>query len=387
MIQGLAVIAASLASVNFPLFMIGSTKRLSFILLLIASVLSLFHQRGKLHKESLPALLFWILMILSSLVGAISNQIFNSFFISVFFTCAVLFAFLCIVDFQGKCIEYLAISVLFLNGVGLVYILSVVQFDFTKMFFLRRYLLESGVSINSIFNQFYCLIFYNLLLAVAGVRYRVIFLAFSVVFLGLTLFSLSRQNFLAMMLMLLIFLLLSRNGRIWLMAVGLLFSVLIIPVVEELEQFSYVISRIEKTQSQVASGEYSRFQQYYDSIVVGLENPFFGLGIGGFYEFAELKGYSEHTRVPEAALNQLSAEHGVFMLLVYLSVFYWMVLRFWYKAGEEKAVRNLSIAFMFGYVFLCLFNEVHVTPMFWMSYFIAHMVVYQRRVSRGVPSY
>jgi len=386
MVQGVMVSAAVFASVNFPLFWGGSTKRLSFLLMASGFLLSLLSGRASLHKEVFPALFFWCVLVLSSLVGGISNQVFNSFFISIFFTGALFFMFLCAIDFREDCVRFLAPSVLCLNVIGAVYILSVIDFDVTRIFFLRRYLLESEVSINSIFNQFYCLLFYNMLLVVTKVRYRYLFACSALVVLFLTLFSLSRQNFMAMILMLLIFLLLSPKTRFWLLLLGVLFFFLVVPFLIELEQLSYVVGRIEKTQSQVSSGEYSRFQQYYDSVIVGLERPFLGLGIGGFYEFAAAKGYPEHTRVPEAAINQLSAEHGVVMLLLFLSIFFWLTVNFWYKAKGHDIARNLSVAFMFGFLFLCLFNEVHVTPMFWMSYFITYMVVCFERKRNGIHS-
>lgn len=385
MLQFICIIGSVFISVNLPLVVIGSTKRLGAVLLFFAVLIAIKGVK-KAPLVLLPAVVFWWAFFCSFLLGIIANQVINPFVFSIAFSFLVVSMLYLVVDIKGAFVKPLCVAVLLLNLVACFEVASVISFNPQSIFFLRKYLLESSVPINSTFNQMYTLFFLNslLFLILARWRWRWCFGGFALLILITTIFSLSRQNFLAIT-VLLSFLSLGYIKSIW-FYVGLVILVGFgfVLFFSELDQLGYILSRIERTQAQLSGGGYSRFQQYLDSIQAGLTYPFQGLGVAGFERYAELNGYPKHTRVPEAAVNQLAAEHGVFMLLLFASVMGFYIIHFYRNMDAGNMAGRLGVAYLLGFVVLCFFNEVHVTPGVWAMFPLLFMVNNFLRCKNGI---
>lgn len=121
--------------------------------------------------------------------------------------------------------------------------------------------------------------------------------------------------------------------------------------------------RIEKTVVQLNSADYPRFRQFRDSFFVGVTNPFTGVGLGGYYNFAKEKGYSEHVRVPEAALNHVIAEFGLFFFILFIFLLAFLFHKL--QKTKKSKLRDYQKAIFLGTLVLFLFNEMHVQSSLW----------------------
>jgi len=319
-----------LCAVNLSIISVITSKRLGFLGLVVILISDLITKK-KLHfkNTAIEVIYFWLMFVLSSILGLlISNEI-NSTVLAIGLTSFNIVLLKLILDstnninlngfYLGWYLASFSLSLLFLYKV-----LLIVEFDFFKVVFLRKYLLEGAFSINSTFNQIVILIFCNLFILFNSKfstlkRYLSLFLTTCLFF--FIVFSLSRQNLIACLLMFnyLFYKFTNFKFKIYCFVVLVPILTLFVSTKINVEDLSGITTRIDKTVSQVTNTDYTRFQQFSDSFVAGTESPVLGIGLGSYYNYAKSLGYSEHVRVPEAAVNQVVAEHGIIMLIIFLS--------------------------------------------------------------------
>ena len=258
--------------------------------------------------------------------------------------------------------------------------LDVISYSVSGMIALRVNMLMSGIPLNSTINQV-TVLFVALSACVFLTKTKVEMFFFSsllVFYFIVICFSLSRQNILfILMFLVFLFIYTSRKRYVFIAASGVtICGVLLISLFDKLRTMapalSPILSRLDRTSQQLDSGSYSRSNQFFDSLNWGIENPIFGLGIGGFRETSKLHGYPIHNQVPEAAINQLLSEHGVLFTLVFTFIYCVIIVNFKRikVATKLNSLKKLAVSFLFTFPVLFLFNEIHYQASLWVMYLI-----------------
>lgn len=392
MIHFLISFASLFIAVNLPFLPGVTTKRFGFIIL----ILVLFHKvimRVKLRvNQTMPEIGgFWLLFLISSLFGVFLNQEFSSTGFAIFFTFVNLLLLKVLLDSTGylkqdKISMGWLVASCSLTCLFILQIFSIIDYEVSKILSLRKLLLEDGFSVNSTFNQVFILLFCNIFYLVVFAKHNVVRVLLYVLTVLLTLLvflSLSRQNILACLTLFVLIFITFTSKRLKVTFICVLSPILLFFVVPEIDQdsLSDVSVRIDKTVKQVTSADYARFRQFSDSIQMGTESPFIGVGLGGYYLAAKKLGYSEEIRVPEAAVNQLVAEHGIIMLLFFLGTYLLMYLRIDKAPGYSLIHLNskkILKCFLLSFGILLFFNEIHAQASLWVLYLLIMHIINQK---------
>ncbi|WP_435274807.1 O-antigen ligase family protein [Psychrobium sp. nBUS_13] len=392
----LVVFSALMTAVNLPIGFGITSKRLGFLILL-GTLISKIIVNGRLNFKpvALEWFYFWVLFILSSIAGVALNYKISGTEYAIFFTFVIIVILKLNIDNSkefdiNKLSNAWLSAVLVLSYLFLFQIASILNFDIVNILGLRKELLDVGFSINSMFNQAFVLIFCNLFFIVAlpGSKTSKCLVGFAVVFLvAFTVFSLSRQNLVAIFLLFSLMFWGETSKKAKSILVLLSFPILSYFVIPKLsvDDFSSINTRIEKTVTQITSADYARFKQYKDSFTVGIENPFTGIGLGRFGQFAKELGYPEGERVPEAAVNQITAEHGAIMLLIFIIVYVLMMKRFsdsGIKTNQQN--RRMYRYFFISFSMLLFFNEIHVQTSLWAIFLIGLIIINSEHTKHGL---
>lgn len=376
----LTVFFSLLCAVNFPIAAFLTSKRLGFLgLSLIAVAKFTSSEKLILKREGMEVILFWAIYIISSVVGIIISTEINSTALAIGFTCINIFILKFVLDNEklmniDSFYNGWILSTYFLTFLFLYQIAIIINFDVSNLLYLRKLLLENSFSINSTFNQVIFLIFLHLFVVFTHAYSRIkkyFSFALVLVFFGIVTMSLSRQNILACLIMFsyLIYRLTNRKHRVLISLVFLPFLAFFLSFNLDYDGVSGINERIDKTVSQVADADYTRFRQYMDSLQAGLDSPFLGVGLGNYYDYAKKLGYHESVRVPEAGLNQIMAEHGVILFFLFIAILFYLYSRFHYNAFKVRdfiLFRSIFLAFLV----LLFFNEIHAQASIWILFLL-----------------
>ncbi|MEM5547767.1 O-antigen ligase family protein [Pseudoalteromonas fuliginea] len=376
----LIVFFSLLCVVNLPIATFLTSKRLGFLGLLFLAITKFFScEKPILKREGMEVILFWGLYLFSSVIGIFISTEINSTALAIGLTCLNIFILKFLLDneeatniasFQTGWL----LATYFLTFLFLYQIAFVLNFDILKVFYLRKYLLESSFSINSTFNQIVFLIFLQVFVICSHgysrfKRYFSFILALALF--GITIMSFSRQNLLACLVMFGYIIYHFTNNKQKTLIALVFLPVFVFFVSSSLndDEISGVHERVDKTVSQVADADYTRFRQYVDSIQAGLDSPFLGVGLGNYYDYAKKLGYHESVRVPEAALNQVMAEHGAILFVLFMMILFYLYSKFHYSSfGMRDFIlfRGIFLAFFV----LLFFNEIHAQASIWLVFLL-----------------
>ena len=163
--------------------------------------------------------------------------------------------------------------------------------------------------------------------------------------------SLSRQNFGAFLVaVLLLFLVYGKNRLLVLVSSG---SVLTIVLSLFSDRFVLLFRLLDRIQSLQDKGSSGRLDQFRFAWSLFSDNAWFGVGLGGFSDKAV--GILPHV-APESSYNQALAEGGLFGLIVILVFFATAIISLLSSINKESKVLILTLALSLGLLFL--FNEL-----------------------------
>lgn len=376
----LTVFFSLLCAVNLPIATFLTSKRLGFLgLAFIAITKFISSQKLILKREGIEVILFWALYVISSVAGIVVSTEINSTALAIGFTCLNIFTLKFILDNERLlCIANfhigLMLSAYFLTFLFLYQVAIIINFDVLNVLYLRKLLLENSFSINSTFNQVVFLIFLHLFIIFTHEFSRMsklLSLTLAIILFGIITMSLSRQNILACLVMFSYLIYHFSNKR-----QKALFFIVFLPIFVTFLSFnlnydglSGVNERVDKTVSQVADADYTRFRQYIDSLQAGLSSPFLGVGLGNYYDYAKNLGYHESVRVPEAGLNQIMAEHGAILFTFFIALLFYLYSKFdcsALKIADSILFRGVLLAFFV----LLFFNEIHAQASIWVLFLL-----------------
>lgn len=380
----LVIFASILLAVNLPIGFGFTSKRLGFVFLCAACFMCFAKSiRFKLNKRSFELLVFFLIWVVSGILGLIISENFTSTGMALFFTFVCLCLLSTLLDSLNvvdlKEIENAwFLSVCLLSALFIFQIFQIIEFNMLKIVFLRKYFLEIGYSINSTFNQVFVLIFCNILYLFifhSSRLKKVSILILTIILIFLLFFSLSRQNLLVLIMLLVTISFFFTSAKVKLFGLvffgGVISSVFYTSL--DTENFSSISARIEKTTTQASSSDYVRVKQAELSIASGVTSPLIGVGLGGFYGYAKKEGVSKHARSPEASINQLLSEHGIIFTILFLAFFAYLLQKvYFYKAINNVQLRlNLIfLSFLLSISILFFFNEIHVQASIWALYLV-----------------
>lgn len=375
-----------MVAINLPVIYSQSTKRIGFLFLVISTFFLFLKNAKVVINRDLLLITLLISMFLTALLGiGVNNSspgvvLFNlSFTFVTTLLAKVNLDNLYFNSVESKFVTF-KLSVAIVSIFSTLLFLSVSNYSLAGILALRSNMLVSGVPLNSTINQI-TILFVALCscLCLSNCKLEKIFFYAMAVFYGfIILFSLSRQNILFISVFLLFLLTLSFKKRYVFLGFSL-FCALFFVIFNTIDKIKFltpaltpIISRMDRTSQQLGSGNYSRSKQFFDSLNWGLENPVFGLGVGGFKEAAKLHGYPLHNQVPEAAINQLLSEHGAFYTLIFIFLYSVIIINFGRIKVSLRLVKlkNVAIAFLFTFPVLFLFNEIHYQSSLWVIYLI-----------------
>lgn len=376
-----------LCAVNLPIFPFVTSKRLGVFGLFFLALYKLSTvNKLRLKREGFEVVLFWLLFFLSSIVGVLISTEVNSSALAISLTFFIIILLKLILDNEldvdmdefrdGLFLSTLILTVTFLYKVGVV-----INFELASVLSLRRYLLDSSIPINSTFNQIVFLVFFNIFIAF-NLRYSKLIRGgmaiFGFILFIIIVFSLSRQNLIACLVMFFYIFYKLTNFRqkafiSFFLVIGI-FS--FAPSQVDGDSFSSLEDRVEKTTVQISSADYTRFNQFSDSFHAGLVSPFIGLGLGGFYEYARKLGYAENERVPEAAINQVMAEHGAVFFVLFILVLFYLFSKFKFSTTKIRGPCDsiLLRGIFLSFITLLFFNEIHIQASIWIVFLLFNFI-------------
>lgn len=359
----------SFVNVKLPLFDLTS-KRLSAAFLLYFALLGI----GGRIRLSYSALFFMVFLTYIVLFFSINNSGGASYqFMAMYFSWFVallvgigLFAFRPSMSELHVAVKY-AVPVLFIliisNFISELGVKALIPWEF------RAAIKMSDISINSTFNQVVVLVVWSYYFSqfMQTSKSKWLLVSISVVMSLYVLSSLSRQNILSLAVFFFLIVILSINLRFSFYFA--LISLLSWVVLDQNGLVSKILFRFQKSIDQVASGDYSRISQFVDSFRASLDQPLYGLGLGGFRDYALSLGYYEHTAVPESTYNQVSAEGGIVFFLVFVFGLASIGARYMYgyitsSDPNVKKLAGFALSYFFMLLFMMLFNEVHFSTSF-----------------------
>lgn len=171
-------------------------------------------------------------------------------------------------------------------------------------------------------------------------------------------------------------------------------------VVETKHSFEYFDKYVEGTLPEFLSEPSikSHLALIYSSGVMGLTNPFLGVGVGGFNEvllssdLVEL--YSRYDPQAVQSINfpahtmygQAFAEGGFIGLILYLGILFFMGKKYWFNFKYAKDYNNKVLALSFlsifsGFLVFSIFYNVH-EEWFWVPALLGLVIVKTNNVTR-----
>ena len=359
----------SFVNVKLPLFDLTS-KRVSAAFLVYFALLGI----GSRIRLSYSALFFMLFLTYIVLFFTINNSGGASYqFMAMYFSWFVallvgvgLFSFRPSMRELNLAVKYAAPTLFILiisNLISELGVKALIPWEF------RAAIKMSDISINSTFNQVVVLIVWSYYFSqfMQTSKSKWLLISISVVMSLYVLSSLSRQNILSLAVFFFFIVILGTNLRF-----SFYFAVVSLVGWGILDQdglVSKILSRFQKSIDQVASGDYSRISQFYDSFRASLDQPIYGLGLGGFRDYALSLGYYEHTAVPESTYNQVSAEGGILFFFVFAFGLVSIGVRYIYSyiTSSDPIIKKLAgfaLSYFFMLLFMMLFNEVHFSTSF-----------------------
>lgn len=359
----------SFVNVKLP-FIDLTSKRLSAAFLVYFAMLSI----GNRIRLTYSAIFFMVFITYIVLFFTINNSAGLSYqFMAMYFSWFVaLLVFIGLFSFHPNirdlniAVKYAAPTLFLLIVFNLVSELGVralIPWEF------RAAIKASDVSINSTFNQVVVLIVWSYYFSqfMQTSRSRWLLISVAVIMTLYVLSSLSRQNILSLVVFFFSIVVLTINLRFY-----FYFSAVFLVGWVALDQgglVSKVLSRFQKSIEQVSSGDYSRLSQFYDSFRASLDQPFYGLGLGGFRDYSLSLGYYEHTAVPESTYNQVSAEGGIIFFFIFAFGLFSVGIRYFYgymtsSDPDIKKLAGFALSYFSMLLFMMLFNEVHFSTSF-----------------------